>query len=536
MNTRRATDDSEFRQERYMSSPEVERGLLATCVASRANALDDPEHRNLVWWVQRLSWKPGGLDQLADEILQRWPERFITLSMEKLGAGKGRIYSMPDVRVVRTEIKDGPAFPLRGEEEDWGIFCAADEMDLREDASYRRRRAKALNEARRHPKNYPAAEFAAACRAAASANLGKFLFEEMCLNPSVQLDEHALWYLPRLVETLTELHDLRATAATGRIPITVIGREVHEALDYCLATRGLVVIDGESRIGKTWSVQQWCDGRPGRVIYFQVPESSDDISFFRSLAKALGMGSGRSYKANDLRAKIEGVLQSGDHMVVMDEGHYLFSQRNARNAIPHRINWVLNQLVNKGVRVATVTSPLFAKSQQTIERHGVWSSAQLIGRIELYKQLPDSLSDEDLQTVARHYLPEGDAKSIRTLVAYARSSQKYLQGMAVVARRAYFIAAKGKCSNPTFADVAQALREGVVPSDSALQFAVSRASQESGKKQRGTARATRVQHAFPAPAEPVQAIEDTRPRTAPGDSLSALASHARDTGASVLAT
>ena len=49
MNTRRAEEGSEFRQERYMSSAEAQRGLLANCVASRVTALSDPAHRKLVW-------------------------------------------------------------------------------------------------------------------------------------------------------------------------------------------------------------------------------------------------------------------------------------------------------------------------------------------------------------------------------------------------------------------------------------------------------------------------------------------------------
>jgi len=49
MNTRCAEEGSEFRQERYMSSAEAQRGLLANCVASRVTALSDPAHRKLVW-------------------------------------------------------------------------------------------------------------------------------------------------------------------------------------------------------------------------------------------------------------------------------------------------------------------------------------------------------------------------------------------------------------------------------------------------------------------------------------------------------
>ena len=57
-----------------MSSAEAQRGLPANCMASRLKALSDPAHRKLVWWLQALSWKPGGLGKVANEIIQRWPE------------------------------------------------------------------------------------------------------------------------------------------------------------------------------------------------------------------------------------------------------------------------------------------------------------------------------------------------------------------------------------------------------------------------------------------------------------------------------
>ena len=208
-----------------------------------------------------------------------------------------------------------------------------------------------------------------------------FLLERLCLDPTVALNSETLWYFPQLAETLAELHDIRATAAEIAAPMTAIGAKVSEALDYALGERGLVFVDGKSRTGKTFAVKTWCDAHPGQARYVQVPSSNDDISFFRALGDALGIGTSRAYKALELRGKIEAVLHGGDLLLVLDEGHYLIPQRNTRLAVPHRVNWVLTQLVNMGVPVAVVTTPQFTKSQETIVRAGGWSSEQLIGRI-----------------------------------------------------------------------------------------------------------------------------------------------------------
>jgi hypothetical protein len=74
------------------------------------------------------------------------------------------------------------------------------------------------------------------------------------------------------------------------------------------------------------------------------------------------------------------------------------------------------------------------------------------------------LGEQDLEAVANYSLSGGDAKSIRLLVAYAQSSEKYLQGIALLARRARFLASKAGRERPRFQDVAAALKEGVVPS------------------------------------------------------------------------
>ncbi len=89
----------------------------------------------------------------------------------------------------------------------------------------------------------------------------------------------------------------------------------------------------------------------------RVPSSNDDMSFFRAMAESLGIGTSHAYKALELRGRIETVLHTGDLLLVLDEGHYLWPQRNMRKAVPHRINWMLTQLVNMGVPVAVVTHP-----------------------------------------------------------------------------------------------------------------------------------------------------------------------------------
>lgn len=64
-NTRKAEPGTPIRQERYASSPEIERGLPAKLVAMRCGVLDRAEDRQLIWFLQSLSYKRGGLVMLV---------------------------------------------------------------------------------------------------------------------------------------------------------------------------------------------------------------------------------------------------------------------------------------------------------------------------------------------------------------------------------------------------------------------------------------------------------------------------------------
>ncbi len=82
------------------------------------------------------------------------------------------------------------------------------------------------------------------------------------------MDESPLWYFPALVESLAELHEIRAKAAASA-PVTEIGAKIAETMEYALEERGLVVIDGLARTGKTFAVKAWCDQNPGQARYVQ---------------------------------------------------------------------------------------------------------------------------------------------------------------------------------------------------------------------------------------------------------------------------
>ena len=203
-----------------------------------------------------------------------------------------------------------------------------------------------------------------------------------------------------------------------------------------------------------------------------VPSTNDDIGFFRAIARSLGVSINLNSKAQQLRDRIEDVLQTGQLMLVLDEAHYLWPQTNYRGALPARVNWLMTALVNGGVPVALVTTPQFIRTQKEIEKRTCWTSEQFIGRIGHYEKLPEALTTADLIAVAQAVLPTGSAQTIELLASYAQSSAKYLAGIEAVVARARFVAARERRGKIGFADIKRAIQESVIPSDTALALSL----------------------------------------------------------------
>src|SRR5215472_3298965 len=115
--TRHAKPGSRFRQDKFSSSPEFETGLIANLVARRCSILDDPEEREIVWFLQLLSHRQGGIEKVARELAEQFKDRVGTLQMMKYGTKPGQVYNRDQVDHIRRffPFPHCREFPLRGD-------------------------------------------------------------------------------------------------------------------------------------------------------------------------------------------------------------------------------------------------------------------------------------------------------------------------------------------------------------------------------------------------------------------------------------
>jgi hypothetical protein len=452
-----------LRQERYCSSEEFNRGLMANLVARRCAVLERAEDRELILFLQYLSHKAGGLAAVAKDLLAKYPDRIQTPAMVEIGTKPGRNYNADRVRKIRGDLpwEEAAQFPLKGDRfgDDYSAEALLDVINDRHPAIDHD-----------SPSSYPASKFVELCRSKADSELENHL-REICLNPASRLDAGP-WYFPGLIDCLREFQTQWIANRQQQTVTTELGAQVYDTLDYSLQSRRLVLIEGLARMGKTFAAQAWCEQHPGRARYVQVASTNDEIGFYRAVAKALGASINLNSKAQELRLRIEETLQAGHLAIVFDEAHYLWPNLIDARSLPSRMNWIMTALVNAGVPVAMISTPQFLKNQKAMETRTRWASEQFIGRIGHYQKLPDSLSENDLTKVAKALLPEGDAKAIETLVRYAQGSAKYLAGIESAVCRARYLASKDGRERVSFGDVKRAIKESVIPSDSALARAL----------------------------------------------------------------
>jgi len=447
--TRRAKPGSAKPQEAFCSSIEYETGLLANVVALRCQVLTNAEERELVFALQYYSWQPGGLDKFAADLRDAHPAEIATLSMQKFGFKPGQVYNAERVRLVRQEMGIC-GFLLRGEVAEMpdGEWISLD--------GYEREQwlKKARSEARSHPTSYPAEQFAGLCRDAAN-NLADYL-ANICIDPKRAVA--APWYFPNLISVLQGFMRARGEAMRSRWAETEITRRVGKALDYALATGEMTPIYGDPRLGKSEAAKAWCAAHPGRARYVQVPAGNDDISLFRLVAEAYGVSSGLSLKSVQLRERIEKVARAAGLMIVFDEAQKLLGDAFRIYRRPSRITWVINQLVNCGVPVALVATDEFETEKQRIQKQTGWKWEQFDGRIGIPEILPKELSQDDLTAVARNWLPEGDAASIKALVGYALFTKSNIAGIKHVVVKARYEAGQQGREKLNLADIKSAIQ------------------------------------------------------------------------------
>jgi len=99
------------------------------------------------------------------------------------------------------------------------------------------------------------------------------------------------------------------SSASSSLAQTEVVTSIWETLDFCLARRRQVRIEGVSGIGKTHATKAWCQAQTGTARYVEVPSSNDDRSFYVALAESLGIARGAAFNTQQVEIRVEEALR-----------------------------------------------------------------------------------------------------------------------------------------------------------------------------------------------------------------------------------
>lgn len=473
-NTRYADPDSELSQERYMSSPEyVEtRGIYLNAVAEKASLMLSGQVRDLLYFLQGMSIQPGGVKKLAADILAEFPERIGTPTMHQLKIRKGA-YPEPVCRAIHVEL-----------------VCYDEYSDVM---------AELLGNEPEAPRKYTGdrgVEFwIERCRERVAVKLSDFIVQ-LCINPKVRVWPPASNEVATSIQNVQEeaigrdcdietsefkdptlsgfddimgaLYEFQTRYAARQMESaveTTIAKEVFKNLSHCLASGKIVVLEGETRIGKTTAAEAWCAAHRGQARFVSISGITQKTNFFREIARAYGIAAGYGKSSTEIQARVEDVSHKTHLMLVIDEAHFAFSQGRRIYSRPELIDWINTALFNHRVPVALLATPQFSERLHQAEKQTGWFGDQFRARIGRYKRLPVKPTEQDVEAVVCRLLPAATVATVDAVVGYSLQLDRPLPAAVNLIEEARLIALENKRQNPSLKDIEAALKGVVLESD-----------------------------------------------------------------------
>ncbi|MDB6022758.1 MAG: hypothetical protein JWQ04_2615 [Pedosphaera sp.] len=487
--TRTAPAGAPISQERYLSSPEYAelRGISGNAVTTKAALLAHPDKRSLLFFLQAMSIKPGGLKTLCRDFLQMFSSRIGTATMHSAGMKPGKIYDVKTTATIEAELDETGCGHWLREREKPAARKTVEEFlaDCRQKLA---RLEGFIIELCINPKLY----FAAPGETEDAASLEKIIVEERFVEePAADwraslptFAESSLPYFQDIIGALFE-YQRRYNEATRRDFVeTEVSRKVFEVLDFALWTGKLVVIEGDSRIGKTTATEAWCNLHLGQARFVSLSGITHKTGLFRALAKVLGIGSSYARSSTEIQTRVEDLLQRSRLMVVIDEAHHLFSSSERVYSRPELVDWINTSLYNQGVPVGLVSTPQFQLRMARAEKQTTWNSDQFRGRNKRFWQLPARASKKDVEAVARKLLPGASRECIDLVVGYAIGSKLPFPALVDAIDEAKFLVHREGRLQVTFEDLDRGIMEYAAPSAAAMNrsYSAQLANKRPGRK------------------------------------------------------
>ena len=486
MNTRYQKTPGPLSQSRYMSSAEFTElhGVSGVAVSARVAVLLHASKRNLIWFIQGLSLAEGGLKRVARELVEMFPDRI----------------SRQDAKSALQNNSKPNAY-----HENWHNQTIEEFLvDL------------CIN---------PRLHFSAPSEEVDVSDIES----ESAIEQNPQLSKNdfrsaRLNYFKDIIGALFEYQKRHEQKVRENFQLTTIGKKIWATLDYALAVRGMVVLDGLEGRGKTEGTKAWCELHLGQARFVSLKGIANKTTAFRAIAKALGIASSYMRTATEMQARIEDVLSRTKLMLVVDEAHFVFNQSQRMYSRPELVDWIDTAICNQGVPIALVTTPQFIVCMTRAADQVEWNYRQFRRRVKRWVKLPAANTEADIKAVAKSVFKKADAQMISKIAGYALLSKRDLSAVGDVASEVRVMIGTDDLSKATQSQIHRAIYDFLIPSDKTFLEGMA-AARSAGRKMNRRGRAQ-------LPEEPAPSVErDSQPAeplpAEPRGSIRLPGSHAR---------
>jgi AAA domain len=417
-------------------------GINGVTVSARAAVLLTKRKKQFIWWLQGMSLKEGGLKWLARELIEMFPDRIGTKDMHKEKINAAKMYPGELVGSVERDLglrdyfNKSVASPKSGD----ALIQLCRGLALRH---YRHSEVESYS-GRKHIQSLE--EFMVALCVNPTIYFQEpgeqtdfsSLEADMAIDEFPELSRHdfskaSVCYFRDIVGALFEYKARREASTRENFCLTAIGKKIWETLDFALASRGMVVLDGLEGRGKTEAVKAWVECHLGRSRFASLPGTAVKTMALKAMGKPLGIPAGYSRTGAQLQSRIEDVLQRSGILLVVDEAHFLFSQSRRMNSRPELVDWIDTAICNQGIGIALVTTPQFLKCMTRAAVQLEWNYLQFRRRVKRWPPLPANNTTEDIRAVVKKVFKTANAGMIRDITAYALMSKRDLSAVGDVA-------------------------------------------------------------------------------------------------------
>jgi hypothetical protein len=483
------------------------RGVPAVVVSLRTACLLSAAKRDFIWRLQGLSLKDGGFKRVARELVDMFPDRLRTEDMRKVGVVSGKNYSPELIEVVEMDLgirshrllACNPLFGDEGRDSE-----TPEKPEPSRPGSYLieccRSAALGLLSCQRDPDSLapasieeflvrfctePKIEFSLPGADAAADDMEI----ERAIEANPELERYdfrraSLPYFGDFISALWEYMERREKRIRAGFQLTAVGQQIWDTLDYALASRNMVLLDGLEGRGKTEAVKAWCELHTGRARLVSLKGVTNKTTAFREIASALGIPYAYGRTGPEMQARIEDVLGRSKIMLVIDEAHFAFNQTRQMTARPELIDWIDTAVCNRAVPCALVTTPQFIACMARAKNQVGWNYNQFRRRVKRWITLPAQNTEADIAAVARSVFKDTSEAAIKKIVGYALLSKRDLSAVGDVASEVRAMLGTQDLVKVSVGHVHRAITDFLIPSDQAFKVSLAEAEAKQSKGRR----------------------------------------------------